>query len=82
MYSKNSILITYYIMNRAILENALRPIYQNVGIVGARGPVPSWVFPATIATVILLTLILIMSIKIYEMLSTGKCMMCGKKHET
>ena len=69
-------------MNRAILENALRPIYQNVGIVGARGPVPSWVFPATIATVILLTLILIMSIKIYEMMSTGKCMMCGKKHET
>jgi len=69
-------------MNRAILENALRPIYQNVGIVGARGPVPSWVFPATIATVILLTLILIMSIKIYEMMSTGACMMCGKKHET
>jgi hypothetical protein len=69
-------------MNRAILENALRPIYQNVGIVGARGPVPSWVFPATIATVILLTLILIMSIKIYEMMSTGKCIMCGKKHES
>lgn len=72
-------------MNRVILENALRPIYQDMGIVGARGPVPSWLFPATIATVILLTLILIMSIKIYEMMSTGKCLLCGqscKKHES
>ena len=68
-------------MNRAILENALRPIYQNMGIVGARGPVPSFVFYATIVSVIMLTFILIMSIKIYEMMATGKCMMCGKKHE-
>lgn len=69
-------------MNRVILENALRPIYKNMGIVGARGPVPSWLLPATITTIILLTLILIMSVKIYEMMSTGKCLMCGKKHES
>jgi hypothetical protein len=69
-------------MNRVILENALRPLYQNMNIVGSRGPVPSWVFPATIATVVLLTFILIMTVKIYEMMSTGKCMMCGKKHES
>lgn len=67
-------------MNRVILENALRPIYHNMGIVGARGPVPSWLFPATIATIILLTLILIMSVKIYEMMSTGKCILCGQSH--
>lgn len=69
-------------MNRAILENALRPIYQNVGIVGARGPVPSFILYATIASVIMLTFILIMIIKIYEMMTTGTCIMCGKKHET
>ena len=69
-------------MNRVILENALRPLYQNMNIVGSRGPVPSWVFPATIATVVMLTFILVMLVKIYEMMSTGKCMMCGKKHES
>jgi hypothetical protein len=69
-------------MNRVILENALRPLYQNVGIVGSRGPVPTWVFPATIITIILLTFISIMTVKIYEMMTTGKCMMCGKKHES
>ena len=68
-------------MNRTILETALRPLYQNIGIVGARGPVPGWVFPVTIATVVLLTLILIMTVKIYEMMSTGRCIMCGKKHD-
>ena len=69
-------------MNRVILENALRPLYQKVGIVGSRGPVPTWVFPATIITIILLTFISIMTVKIYEMMTTGKCMMCGKKHES
>lgn len=69
-------------MNRVILENALRPLYQNVGIVGSRGPVPTWVFPATIITIILLTFISIMTVKIYEMMTTGKCMMCGKKHDS
>ena len=68
-------------MNRVILENALRPLYQNVGIVGSRGPVPTWVFPATIVTIILLTFISIMIVKIYEMMATGKCMMCGKTHK-
>ena len=67
-------------MNRVILENALRPLYQNMNIVGSRGPVPSWVFPATIATVVLLTFILIMTVKIYEMMSTGKCLLCGQSH--
>lgn len=68
-------------MNRVILENALRPLYQNMNIVGSRGPVPSFVFYATIVSVIMLTLILITTVKIYEMMTTGKCMMCGKKHE-
>lgn len=69
-------------MNRVILENALRPLYQNMNIVGSRGPVPSFVFYATIVSVIMLTFILIMTVKIYEMMSTGTCMMCGKKHES
>ena len=68
-------------MNRTILENALRPICQNVGIVGARGPVPSFVLYATIVSVIMLTFILVMVVNIYEMMTTGKCIMCGKKHE-
>ena len=67
-------------MNRVILENALRPLYQNVGIVGSRGPVPTWVFPATIITIILLTFISIMTVKIYEMMTTGKCLLCGQSH--
>ena len=69
-------------MNRVILENALRPLYQNVGIVGARGPVPSFVFYATIVSVIMLTFILVMVVKIYEMMTTGKCLLCGKKHDS
>lgn len=68
-------------MNRVVLENALRPIYQNMGVVGARGPVPGWVFPTTITAIVLLTFILITVVKIYEMMSTGKCMMCGKRHD-
>jgi hypothetical protein len=67
-------------MNRVILENALRPLYQNVGIVGARGPVPSFVLYATIASVIMLTFILVMVVKIYEMMTTGKCLLCGQSH--
>ena len=67
-------------MNRIVLENALRPLYQNVGIVGSRGPVPSFVFYATLISVVMLTFILIMTVKIYEMMSTGKCMMCGQSH--
>jgi hypothetical protein len=68
-------------MNRLVLETFLRPLYQNVGIVGTRGPVPSWALTATIAAILLLTLILIMLVKIYEMMTTGTCMLCGQKHE-
>lgn len=68
-------------MNKLDIENILRPIYKNLGIVGGRGPVPSWVFPATAITVVLLTMILILLIKIYEMMYTGKCMVCGKSHK-
>lgn len=67
-------------MNRVILENALRPLYQNMNIVGSRGPVPSFVFYATLISVVMLTFALIMLVKIYEMMSTGKCMMCGQSH--
>lgn len=68
-------------MNKEILENALRPLYNRIGIVGSRGPVPSWIFPATLVFVLILTFILITVVKIYEMMSTGKCFVCGKKHE-
>lgn len=68
-------------MNRVELENVLRPILYNFGVVGKRGPVPGWVLPATIASVVLLVLILITLIKIYESLSTGKCIMCGAIHK-
>jgi hypothetical protein len=68
-------------MNKGTLENALRGVCQNMGIVGARGPVPSWIFPAAVVMVIILTLILVMLVKVYEMLSTGTCMLCGKSHK-
>ena len=67
-------------MNKGTLENALRGVCQNMGIVGARGPVPSWVFPAALVAVTILTVILVMLVKVYEMLSTGTCMLCGKSH--
>ena len=47
-------------MNKAMLENNIRQLCQKVGIVGTRGPVPSFVFYATLVSVIMLTLILIM----------------------
>jgi len=68
-------------MNRVDLENVLRPMLYNIGVVGKRGPVPGWVLPVTIASVCLLVLILITLIKIYESITTGKCMMCGRKHK-
>jgi hypothetical protein len=64
-----------------MLENNIRQLCQKVGIVGTRGPMPSFVFYATLVSVIMLTLILIMLVKIYEMISTGKCLLCGHKHE-
>ena len=68
-------------MNRVDLENILRPVLYNVGIAGKRGPVPGWVLPVVISAVLLLVLILLLLIKIYESLSTGECMMCGRKHK-
>jgi len=68
-------------MNKLDIENILRPIYKNLGIVGGRGPVPSWIFTATAITVVLLTMIMILLIKIYEMMVTGRCMMCGQSHK-
>lgn len=68
-------------MNRVELENVLRPVLYNFGVVGKRGPVPGWVLPATIASVVLLVLILITLIKIYESITTGKCMICGTIHK-
>lgn len=67
-------------MNRVNIENTLRPVLQNLGIVGKRGPVPSWVLPATLAVVILLVLILTALVKIYELVKYGTCPMCGSKH--
>jgi len=63
-----------------MLENNIRQLCQKVGIVGARGPVPSWVLPLTIAVVILMTFVLVLMVKIYNMMIGGSCIMCGKKH--
>ncbi|ABT14836.1 hypothetical protein NY2A_B437L [Paramecium bursaria Chlorella virus NY2A] len=69
-------------MNRVEVENIMRPVLYNLGVVGKRGPVPSWVLPATIACTCLLVLILIILVKIYESIISGKCIMCGQKHDT
>jgi hypothetical protein len=68
-------------MNRVDLENVMRPILYNVGVVGKRGPVPGWVLPMMISGVCLLVLILILLIKIYESVTTNTCMMCGMRHK-
>lgn len=59
------------------LENILRPIYQNVGIVGARGPVPSWTFLAAVVSVIVVTFALHFIVCVYDSITTGKCLLCG-----
>ncbi len=68
-------------MNKVDIENILRPMYKNLGIVGGRGPVPSFIVYATIVSVILLTFILILLINIYDSMTTGKCIMCGQSHK-
>jgi uncharacterized membrane protein len=67
-------------MNKAMLENNIRQLCQKVGIVGTRGPVPGWVLPVTITAIILMTFVLILMVKIYQMMTDGSCIMCGKKH--
>lgn len=71
---------TYYMMNRAMIENNIRQLCQKVGIVGARGPMPGWILPVTITAIILMTFVLILMVKIYQMMTDGSCIMCGKKH--
>ena len=67
-------------MNRVDIENIMRPVLYNLGVVGKRGPVPSWVLPSTLVCISLLILILIILIKMYESIVSGKCVMCGQKH--
>ena len=67
-------------MNRTNIENTLRPLLQNIGVVGKRGPVPSWVLPASLAVVVLLVLILTALVKIYELIRYGSCPLCGSLH--
>lgn len=62
------------------LENILRPIYQNIGIVGARGPVPSWTFLATVVSVIAVTFTIQFIVCVYDSVATGKCLLCGGRH--
>jgi hypothetical protein len=65
---------------RVNLENILRPLLQNLGVVGKRGPTPSWILPASLAVVILLVLILTALVKIYEFVKYGSCPLCGSRH--
>lgn len=63
------------------LENILRPIYQNIGIVGTRGPVPSWTFLATVVSVIVVTFAIQLIICVCDSVTTGECLLCGCKHQ-
>jgi len=67
-------------MNRIDLENVLRPMLYNLSVVGKRGPVSGYVLPAMIFVVVILVLLLITLIKIYESISTGKCICCGRSN--
>jgi hypothetical protein len=67
-------------MNRINIENALRPVLQNIGIVGARGPPKDWIFPALLAGVLIFVLLIVLLVNLYEYSFTGTCPLCGKKH--
>jgi hypothetical protein len=67
-------------MNRIDLENALRPVLQNIGIVGTRGPPKDWVFPAMLAGTLGFLLVIVLLVNLYELVFTKTCPLCGQKH--
>ena len=69
-------------MERAGIENILRPILQNLNVIGSRGPPRDWVFPAMLASVIILVLIFMLIIFWYEYAFKHTCPLCRQKHKS
>ena len=69
-------------MNSADVENFLRPMLQNMNIIGSRGPPKFWVFPAMLSAVVILVLFIITCVNVYEFAFTHTCPLCSKKHHS
>ena len=67
-------------MNRVNIENALRPVLQNMNVIGSRGPPKDWVFPAMLAGTLAFVLIIVLFVNLYEFAFTKTCPLCSKKH--
>lgn len=68
-------------MDRINIENALRPLLQNMNVVGARGPPKDWVFPAMLATVVIFALLAALILGTYEFIFQRVCPLCGNQHK-
>ena len=66
---------------RENLENALRPLLQSMGLVGARGPANKHILLGILVAILVLIFVFIGFINMYEFIFTGTCSLCGKKHE-
>lgn len=66
---------------RENLENALRPLLQSMGLVGARGPANKHILLGILVAILVLIFVFIGFINMYEFIFTGTCPLCGKKHE-
>lgn len=68
-------------MNTTNIENFLRPTLQNLNVIGGRGPAKSWVFPWLLIGVVIFVMFVLAFVNMYEYVFTGKCPMCGNKHD-
>jgi hypothetical protein len=68
-------------MDRAGIENILRPMLQNLNVVGARGPPKDWVFPAMLASVVIVALLAAVLLGLVDLLFYKSCPICGNKKQ-
>ncbi|ABT15614.1 hypothetical protein FR483_N329L [Paramecium bursaria Chlorella virus FR483] len=66
-------------MNRAGIENILRPILQNLNVIGSRGPPRDWVFPAMLASVVMIALLAALLLFTVELVFYKSCPICGNQ---
>ena len=68
-------------MDRASIENTLRPLLQNMNVIGSRGPPKDFVFPALLVSVVIIALLAALLLGTIDMLIYKSCPLCGNKHK-